>query len=100
MKNLFYSPSEKIAFWVAGYCEDLNTDNVVSKTRSLLENGQSFAAHLGIELKSVNTYEILKSQRYRNMRLFYANGVDSAPDGSFVITNENGWTMSEWVHGG
>lgn len=97
MKDLFYSWDEKILFWVAGYTADLNTDNVIEKNRDLLENALEFAGKAQCDVSSVKTFEILKSSRYKYMRVFYVNS-DFCPSDAFVIgKGEHKWTMSEWL---
>lgn len=105
MKDLFYSQDEKIVFWVAGYCRDLNTDSIVEKVKDLQEMGQKLADVLGVKLDKIRTYEVHKSRRYLNMRVFYANEISqNIPENAFKIggIRDDGsvsdWTMSKWVH--
>lgn len=104
MENLFYSESEKTVFWIAGYCADLCTDNVIQKIESLAENAKTFADAVAQSIDNIYTYEIHKSRRYKNMRVFYAKNVAEIPVAAFRIGGflsdgtPSDWTMSKWIH--
>jgi len=104
MDNIFYSREEKTAFWVAGYCRDLNTDLAQQKVYDMLKNAKKFAKWAGVDVGTVKTYEITQSRRYKHMRMFYADGINEAPKGAFCIggQREDGsvsdWTMTKWIH--
>jgi hypothetical protein len=104
MENLFYSESEKTAFWIAGYCADLNTDSVMQKIKSLKGNAKKFANVIGKHVDLVSTYEVHKSSRYKSMRVFYATGVAESPKSAFQIGGlcsdgtPSDWTMTKWIH--
>ena len=55
-KDLFYSPSEGILFWVAGYTKDGNTSSVIEIIESLKYNALIFAEHVGINIDEVKTF--------------------------------------------
>lgn len=94
MDNLFYSPAEKILFWVAGYTD--NSDNVKEIIKMLAEKSLFFAKATRIFTKDVNTRVVLESSRYRDMRVFYAK-CDNPPADAFQINTANGWTMTKWL---
>lgn len=99
MENLFYSKSEKILFWVAGYTGDNNTCNALEKIAYLQKNAETFAKMCpGILISNVCTNQILSSRRYKYMRVFWAENIEHPPKNAFVIGGENDWTMSKWLH--
>lgn len=92
MKNLFYSKSEKIAFWVSNYgCSSSKVSEVVEW---LKEKGGLAANAFGVELDAVRWYEITVSRRYKNMHVFYAE-TDVVPENAFELGEE--WTMEKWL---
>lgn len=95
-----YTEQDNTLFWVAGYCKDLNTSNVNQKIESLKENALKFAAHCGIDISDVNTYEIRNSRRYKNMRVFYCNKFpkNNVPTNAYIYEEGNGWTMEKVLH--
>lgn len=99
MEDLFYSELEKTYFWVAGYCLDLNTSNVVEKTKSLLDNAKIFAFTVSAPIESVKTFEIFESRSYKNMRVFYIENQneEDLPKRVFRLRASNNWTMQKWI---
>lgn len=99
MKNLFYSASEKILFWIAGHTGDLNTDNPAQKIKFMQENTADFM-RISAEIKpeKIGTFEVTKSQRYKYMRVYYATDIETPPAEAFCISGENGWKMQNWIH--
>lgn len=93
MKELFYSKSEGILFWVAGYTRDGNTNNVSQMVQSLQENAQKFANKANIKLEKVQTIYNTCPPRYQYMRIFYAH---CEPIEDAYILGED-WTMIEWL---
>jgi predicted nucleotidyltransferase component of viral defense system len=100
-KDIFYSPNEKIVFYVAGY-----TDNSykVDECIKVLKEGQLFLEKLISKFQSIDTREvksayITKSRRYKSMRVFWIEGVNQAPRGAFVINSDGGdyWNMWKWL---
>lgn len=95
MNDLFYSEKEKICFWIAGYTD--NSCNVSEFIKMLEDNRLIFARAIGKErLDNISTDYIWESIRYKYMRYFYCR-MDKCPDGAFVITEANGWTMDKWI---
>ena len=108
MENLFYSPSEKILFYVAGYTD--NTSNVKGIISMLQNNYLFFFGICGV--KTINTCLVEKSPRYKGMRVFYCT-TDSPPAEAHVLnvgkeredellatgyTKEQiQWTMDKWL---
>lgn len=98
MDNTFYSELDGFLFWVAGYTADTNTANVVKQAESLLKEAQFFADFAGVQLETVRTFCVEKSQRYKHMRVFYVDmSPERAPESSFKLGVENGWTMWKWI---
>ena len=93
MKDLFYSPEEKIAFWVCGYADSTIVPELI---KILSENSKKFMEAVGeSELKNIRSYMIEESLCYKSMRVFYCS-MDVQPKSAFVINN---WTMEEWLRG-
>lgn len=68
MDNLFYSESEKIVFWVAGY---LSTDGAVDKVIEVLKDGEAkFREITQILQEPVKTANIHDSTQYKGRRVF------------------------------
>lgn len=78
--NFFYTPNDKMLFWVAGYTADGNTSSVVEMSRSLLENAQKFADKVGCKLEDVRTLFNSRPPRYQYMRVFYIKSETGHPD--------------------
>lgn len=93
-KDLFYSPDEKIAFLITGYDEPANVQALLST----LENGvKRFDRAVGI-VTDLKTRVILKSSRYKYMRVYWHDNIDEAPEGAFVVGGgEHKWTMDQWL---
>lgn len=95
-KNLYYSPSEKTVFWIAGYCDNIN----VGKQIKMLEKCRSeFAQMISniIRIDNMMSKEILHSDTYKHMRVFWMKW-DTAPNGAMEIGDD--WTMDKWVQAG
>lgn len=92
-KDLFYSPTEGILFWVAGYTRDGNTENVQEIINSLKENSQIFADYAGIPFEKVFTFYNTRPPRYQYMRIFYA--YTPKVEGAFKLGED--WTMYKWL---
>jgi len=79
MLNCFYSPSEKRAFWIYGYCilgfnEDFDTIIellTIQKSRFLQALGKPDAV--------VQTTQIFSSSCYKNHRVYYADNIETCP---------------------
>jgi hypothetical protein len=96
MHDLFYSETEKLAFWVAGY---LDHDGEVSTVLNAIKEGEAKfkqLANLEDSVGPISTSYIAGSRRYKYMRVFYAS-VPYQPEGAFLITGENDWTMWKWL---
>jgi hypothetical protein len=92
-KNLFYTALGNTVFWIAGYCEQ-HSNNVEEHCKMLQEKLKHFCQITGVESSKVSSYEILESDRYKHMRVFYAE-IDQAPKGAFELNKE--WTMFSWI---
>jgi hypothetical protein len=96
MKDLFYFESENWLCLVAGYTEDGNTSNVSKMIKSLESNAKEFAALAGVDIHEVQTHYISQSQRYKNMRCFYAKASPkNVPKEAFTLGKD--WTMHKWL---
>ncbi|TSD03413.1 MAG: hypothetical protein Athens071416_94 [Parcubacteria group bacterium Athens0714_16] len=86
MKNLFYSLSEKILFWVVGYTD--NSPYVKEIVDMLNSNAKKLAELVSADEKDVCTVVIEKSRRYKNMRVFYIKTL-------IIPLREGAWTIPE-----
>lgn len=84
MGNLFYSTTDKILYWVAGYTADGNTSSVEKMTDSLKENAIKFANVAGCNYQDVQTYYNDRPSQYQYMRVFYVK-TDYIPESAFLI---------------
>lgn len=98
MKNLFYSESEKILFWVSGYDVLHNKSNVVEATNDLLADAKKLADIVKRDVSKVHTDYVSFSSRYKYMRVFYIKDVRKCPEEAFTISEANGWTMWKWLN--
>lgn len=96
MKDLFYSPTEKLLFWVAGYTD--NTENVNKLVKMLDTLAMKFANKVLVKKSDVRTTFVTHSRRYKQMRVFYVK-TDHAPKKAFSIGSDKGWTMNKWLEG-
>ncbi len=91
LENLFYSPSEKIAFFIPPHYYG-------AKVKELVETMQNHANELaeiaGKSPDDVSIIDVLQSSRYKNMKVFYIKDCETAPEQAYVI-NES-WTMVSW----
>jgi hypothetical protein len=95
MEDFFYSPSEEIAFHVAGYTE--NPCSVEKIVAVFTEEAKKFAQEIGVDVTTVNIQFVTSSSKYNSMHVFYAKGVQTKPEGAFEISSKNGWTMQTWL---
>ena len=95
MEKLFYSSKEKIVFYIVGYVDTENVDAMIK----VLEDGKKelFKACNDNSIKEsvVQSYEIRKSSRYKNMRVFYVMNVPKSPENAFQLGGS--WTMDAWI---
>jgi len=93
--NLYYSPNDKIVFWIAGYTADENTQLVVKKIDSLSDNAKKFAEKIGVDYTAVKTLLVSKSSRYLYNRVFFTeHPFDVLPQGcSSIGEHQNMWEM-------
>lgn len=100
--NLFYSEAEKIAFLVPNYYIDSNS-NLQEFTANLFKHRDELLTACNFH-PTVGNYHLVKthyiesSSRYKHMRAFAIENVLKTPEGAFVITDENEWTMWKWLH--
>lgn len=83
----YYSPNDKIAFWVVGYSDVDNSDVVDNMIERLDRDRGQFMVSAGIppeERRSVKTYQVTKSRFWDRMRVYYAK-METAPEGYFTI---------------
>lgn len=98
MENLFYSPSEKILFYIAGYTDDSrNVKDIIS----MYQNNYNFFYNI-CGIKTINTYFVYKSTRYQNMRVFFCTTENPPTDAFNLSMNEQRkdqveWTMIKWL---
>jgi hypothetical protein len=110
MEKFFYSPTEKIAFWIAGYRQDMNVS--IKYLRDSLYNDMSEFTRLFGDIDEPNpclnkaeykTDDIkviinwdMKSRRYHSMRIFYIENIEECPKKAFSIETH---TMHSWLEG-
>ena len=94
MNNTYYSPSEKILFWIAGYTLMDNTNNVVEQIKSLSKDLSSFSTFAKVSPDKVNTFFCEESSHYKYMRVFYCE-TKEVPEGVFKLDDD--WTMIKWI---
>lgn len=95
-KNLFYSPAEKLLFWVAGY--DGSSENVNDLIKMLGDKALLFANACFVHRRAVQTTFVTSSMRYKDMRVFYVK-CDYPPKEAFSLGIAGDWTMDKWLKG-
>ncbi len=94
MHKFFYSPFEKIAFYISGYSILHNEYDVKKITASLELDRKKIIDALKLDNDAVvKTFEIKDSRFYKGMRVFYIEEIEENPKGFFNITD---WTMDKW----
>ncbi|PUB80903.1 MAG: hypothetical protein DBP02_19730 [gamma proteobacterium symbiont of Ctena orbiculata] len=88
MDNLYYSPKEKMVFWIVGYVDFSITHRRVPSVQIYAER---FQKRLGA--KEVKT-KIIKSAGYKGKRLYFAS-MDRQPVGAFNIGEQR--DMDNWL---
>jgi hypothetical protein len=103
MKNLFYSPSENILFWIAGYVAQ--PDNVHQFIIEITDPANEFADYAQVPFKSIKSMYITESRKYKYMRVYWVEDqtikvedVDKfIHNGKEVFNIGTGWTMRKWL---
>ncbi len=96
MTDLFYSPTDKRLFWVAGYTD--NSYNVREIITVLESNMNFFLKEVKFAKNTkVKTDYITKSRRYKSMRYFYIENVElkDVPKDAFLLGED--WDMIKWI---
>lgn len=94
IEGKFYSEKEKLFFIITGYVD--NSDAVVDQIVMLSKYGNYMFESTGnINIK---TQRILKSNRYKHMRVFYVK-VPAKPYIDDVFSIGEDWTMMQWIQG-
>ncbi len=97
MKDLFYSVSEGLLFYVAGYADSTNVMTQIS----MLQNNYNHMKRISGGETQISSEEILKSSRYKSMRVFWCK-TTVIPQDAFVIGDKpndpNNWTMWKWIN--
>lgn len=110
-ENLYYSPSEEIAFYIPNHYPDRL--NVWEQIKMLEREAMNFARLLGgnLRLDDMQSDEIRESRRYKGMRVWWIK-FNKVPEGAFVIGSEETtleimkrgytreqaqWTMHKWI---
>ena len=91
-KELFYSGTENLLFWVAGY---RGSSTVVEDVVKEYQKDKNEFISKGAKGK-IKTLEITHSRRYKYMRIYYCENITTAPKDAFHITG-NDWTMHKWL---
>lgn len=95
MKNLFYSSTDQMLFWIAGYTADNNTSYVMEINESLIKNSRLFRKHCKCKASQVRTIMIYESRKYKYMRAFFIEKPKHIPDDAYQLNND--WTMHKWI---
>ena len=104
MKNLFYSPSENILFWIAPYLSV--RDKVHTKITDMTERCFDFSSAIRVRFNQVKVRTISDSRRFKDRELYWVEDqtikIDIGKD--IFIHNEKevfnigtGWTMAKWI---
>lgn len=94
MEDLFYSVSEKKLFWIAGYTD--NSYNVKEIVSTLTNNRNYFIKNCKLtENTVVRTDYITQSSRYKSMRYFWVDNIETPPKDAFELGDD--WTMDKWI---
>lgn len=92
----YYSPTEKLLFWVAGY--DNGSENVDDIIKMLGDKALLFANACFVHRRAVQTTFATSSMRYKDMRVFYVK-CDYPPKEAFSLDIAGDWTMHKWLKG-
>ena len=94
-KELYYSEHDKRLFWVAGYTD--NASGVDTHIRMLTAKRDIFLKMCGLESGNVKTEYVTKSTRYKSMRYFWIDEIESseAPEEAYRLGSD--WTMIKWI---
>ena len=94
-KELFYSESDKRLFWVAGYTD--NAASVDTHVNMLTAKRDIFLKMCGLESGNVKTEYVTKSTRYKSMRYFWIDKIESSavPEEAYRLGSD--WTMVKWI---
>lgn len=102
LTDLFYSKSERILFYVAGYTDAGNNDQNVESLRKVLKEGvlalERVMSKIGmVDTREIKTFYVEKSSKYKTMRVFYVE-TDIIPENAFILGDSgDDWTMKKWV---
>ena len=94
MENLYYSPIEKILFWIVGYTSGYDS------VKKLIEMFESHVAELQTVIpksshkNAIRTGVVSESRSYKNMRYYWVK-LPRAPKEAFVIGSKR--TMIRWL---
>ena len=92
MRDLFYFRKEKILALVIGYTNE--SLNVCEFKDALLREANKFAEIAQVAIEHVSSDIINTSRRYKNMRVFWAEGIVNPPKEAFDCKD---WTMWKWL---
>lgn len=86
MKNLFYSQSDHVLFYIPGYLDN--------SMKALNQHATTFAKVAECKVEDVSTLLITKSSRYQNMQVFYITAFKPVPN-AFILDED--WSMWKWI---
>lgn len=99
MSNLFYSPSEKIAFYIPDYYPDTLLVNkqieMLTKETIKFEVMLLKTDNIIVDTNKICSREIEISSRYKRMRVWWLGEINVCPLNAFEIGND--WTMDKWI---
>lgn len=91
--GLFYSPSEKILFWIPAYYT--NGTGMLENLIKNLKEGEDVLRHFsGVQDGNIYTSEILVSRRYKS-KWYFSIHCEECPKEAYRISND--WTMQTWI---
>jgi len=96
MKKLFYSPSERILFYVSGYGFGSLGQTAHHLAMELEANATKLAEVFGKSYYDVQVSFITKSRRYSDCWVYYLMQVHE-PSNSEVFNIGDEWTMEQWL---
>ncbi len=99
--ELFYSTSEKILFYVAGYTDNSDKVSEIKKTLNagvkVLVDILKDSGYIELDEKLVNTTFVTHSMRYKYMRVFYVQNVEKKYVSKSAFQIGKDWTMDKWL---
>lgn len=98
LRDCFYTDKDKTLFYVAGYIQADNTDNLEDIINSLTLYKDKFIKEFKLSNVDIKTRFIEKACKYKYMRVFYVTDIEFDESWSNVYRiEEYDWTMNMWL---